>query len=115
MYDGARSDRRRWNRDMTDDLHASFVAPSMRIGPRTFVWRTRTYIMGVINMSPDSFSGDGLASVDAAVEQARRFVDEGAHIIDVGGQSTRPGAVKTEAGFDEISVTEEIRDRKSVV
>jgi dihydropteroate synthase len=85
------------------------MAPTMRIGPRTFVWGTRTYIMGVINVSPDSFSGDGLASVDAAVEQARRFIDEGAHILDIGGQSTRPGTVKTEAGFDETSAEEEIR------
>ncbi|HEY8172139.1 MAG TPA: dihydropteroate synthase [Dehalococcoidia bacterium] len=81
----------------------------MTIGPRTFVWGARTYIMGVLNVSPDSFSGDGLASVDAALEQARRFVDEGADILDVGGQSTRPGAVKSEAGFDEISPEEEIR------
>ena len=65
--------------------------------------------MGVINVSPDSFSGDGLASVDDAVEQARRFVDEGADILDVGGQSTRPGSQKTEAGFDEIPAEEETR------
>lgn len=81
----------------------------MRIGPTTFVWGARTYIMGVINVSPDSFAGDGLATVAAAVEQARRFVDEGADILDVGGQSTRPGANNTDAGFDEISPTEEIR------
>jgi dihydropteroate synthase len=63
----------------------------------------------VINVSPDSFSGDGLASVDAAVEQARRFVDEGADLLDVGGQSTRPGTNRTDAGFDEIAPEEEIR------
>jgi dihydropteroate synthase len=94
---------------MTHDDRVARMAPTMRIGPRTFVWGTRTYIMGVINVSPDSFSGDGLTSVDAAVEQARRFIDEGAHILDIGGQSTRPGSVKTEAGFDEISAEEEIR------
>jgi dihydropteroate synthase len=80
----------------------------MRIGPKTFTWGARTYIMGVINVSPDSFSGDGLASADAALDQARRFVAEGADILDVGGQSTRPGANKSEAGFDEISEDEEI-------
>src|ERR1700674_3853087 len=94
---------------MTDNARVSLVAPTMRIGPRTFVWGTRTYVMGVINVSPESFSGDGLASVDAATAQARRFVDEGVDFLDVGGQSTRPGAVKTEAGFDEISTEEEIR------
>ncbi|MBC8076843.1 MAG: dihydropteroate synthase [Chloroflexales bacterium] len=52
--------------------------------------------MGVINVTPDSFSGDGVAASDdpvaAAVAQARRFADEGADILDVGGESTRPGA-----------------------
>ncbi len=49
--------------------------------------------MGIINVSPDSFSGDGLAGApDAALAQARRFVEEGADILDVGGESSRPGA-----------------------
>lgn len=94
---------------MTHAARTTLIAPAMRIGPRTFTWGARTYIMGVINVSPESFSGDGLASVDAAVEQARRFVDEGTDILDVGGQSTRPGTTKTDAGFDEISPAEEIR------
>jgi dihydropteroate synthase len=80
----------------------------MRIGPAEFRWGERTYIMGVINTSPDSFSGDGLADADAAIAQARRMVEEGADILDVGGQSTRPGPVKTDAGFDEITPDEEI-------
>jgi dihydropteroate synthase len=79
----------------------------MRIGPREFVWGMRTYLMGVLNVSPDSFSGDGLTTVDEAVDQARRFARDGADILDVGGQSTRPGKNKTEAGFDEISADEE--------
>jgi dihydropteroate synthase len=66
------------------------------------VWGERTYVMGVINVSPDSFSGDGLADVEAAVAQGRRFVDEGADLLDVGGQSTRPG-------FEELSPEEEAR------
>jgi dihydropteroate synthase len=49
--------------------------------------------MGIINLSPDSFSGDGLGGdISAAQAQARRFIAEGADIIDVGGESTRPGA-----------------------
>ena len=47
--------------------------------------------MGVINVTPDSFSGDGLADIQSAVAQGKRFVEEGAHILDVGGESTRPG------------------------
>ena len=81
----------------------------MQIGPRAFAWGSRTYIMGVINVSPESFSGDGLRDPAEAVEQARRFIAEGADILDVGGQSTRPGPKKTEAGFEEITAGEEIR------
>ncbi len=56
------------------------------------VWGRRTYVMGIINLTPDSFSGDGLGSdVSAAVEQALRFEAEGADFIDVGAESTRPG------------------------
>jgi|GEM_PF-3470631 len=65
----------------------------MRCGGTTFRWGKRTYVMGIVNVSPDSFSGDGLSSVEAAVEQAKRFVAEGADIIDVGGESTRPGSM----------------------
>jgi len=56
-----------------------------------FEWGKRTYVMGIINMSPDSFSGDGNIAIDTALEQARRFISEGADILDVGGESTRPG------------------------
>ncbi len=75
---------------------------SLTIGPRTFVWGERTYVMGVINVSPDSFSGDGLDNLEAAVAQGRRFVEEGADLLDVGGQSTRPG-------FEEVPQEEEVR------
>jgi dihydropteroate synthase len=57
-----------------------------------FRWGEKTYIMGIVNLSPDSFSGDGIgADLDRAVAQAKRMVAEGADIIDVGGESTRPG------------------------
>ena len=63
-----------------------------RCGNTEFRWGERTYVMGICNLSPDSFSGDGLGNdVEAAVAQAKRFVAEGADIIDVGGESTRPG------------------------
>ena len=64
----------------------------MICGGREFMWGSRTYVMGVVNVTPDSFSGDGLAGrVDDAVDQAVRFEAEGADIIDVGAESTRPG------------------------
>ena len=57
----------------------------------------RTYVMGILNVTPDSFSGDGLLSrentVQAALDQAQRFIDAGVDILDIGGESTRPGAV----------------------
>ena len=63
-------------------------------------WGERTYVMGVVNLTADSFSGDGLATPDrspasrlaAAVDQARHFVDAGAEIVDVGAESSRPRA-----------------------
>ncbi len=61
-----------------------------------FQWGTRTYVMGIINITPDSFSGDGLLDredvVKQAVEQAIKFIDAGVDILDIGGESTRPGA-----------------------
>ena len=63
----------------------------LTIGGREFVWRARTYIVGILNLSPDSFAGDGLSDVDAAVERALAMCRAGADLIDVGGESTRPG------------------------
>lgn len=76
----------------------------IQIGNKLFSWGTRTYVMGILNITPDSFSGDGLASsadpIAAAVAQARRFAAAGADLLDVGGESTRPGA-------DSVSAVEE--------
>ena len=63
-----------------------------RCGKSVFHWGKRTYVMGVINVSPDSFSGDGLADVEEAIARAKRLASEGADIIDIGGESTRPGS-----------------------
>ncbi|MBN1691994.1 MAG: dihydropteroate synthase [Dehalococcoidales bacterium] len=68
------------------------VLTPTKCGKAEFRWGEKTYIMGVVNLSPDSFSGDGIGhDIDRTLEQARRMVDEGADIIDVGGESTRPG------------------------
>lgn len=75
----------------------------MRCGGREFRWGERTYVMGIINVTPDSFSGDGLGNdVEAAVAQGKRFAAEGADILDVGGESTRPNAAP-------VSAEEELR------
>ena len=58
----------------------------------TLAWGVRTYVIGIINLTPDSFSGDGLGGdVDGALDLALRFQDEGADILDIGAESTRPG------------------------
>jgi len=64
-----------------------------------FKWGTRTYVMGILNLTPDSFSGDGLADLDqeTALRQARDFVRSGVDILDIGGESTRPGAALVSA------------------
>ena len=73
-----------------------------RCGDTEFCWGERTYVMGVINLSLDSFSGDGITDVDTAVAQAHRFVSQGADILDIGGESTRPGSAP-------VSIGEEIK------
>lgn len=69
--------------------------PPTRIGPTTFRWGERTFVMGIINVTPDSFSGDGLLAggdpLERAVAVARQMVAEGADVLDIGGESTRPG------------------------
>jgi dihydropteroate synthase len=77
---------------------------STRIGPTDFRWGERTYVMGIINATPDSFSGDGVLAdggapdtVATAVAQGRRMVEEGADLLDVGGESTRPGHAPVDA------------------
>jgi len=100
--------------------------------PNHFVWGTQTYVMGVINVTPDSFSGDGLGQkdklVDNALELGTNFVKSGAHLLDIGGESTRPGSstitIKEEldrvipvvqALADNVSVPISIDTSKSIV
>jgi dihydropteroate synthase len=79
------------------------------IGGREFAWGTRTYVMGIVNVTPDSFSGDGLGSdVEAALRLAVQMRNDGADIVDVGGESTRPG-------FAEVAEDEELRRTIPVV
>lgn len=78
-------------------------AAALEIGGKQFVWGSRTYVMGIINLTEDSFSGDGLLSglpgtedfIRSALKQGRAFAAAGVDILDVGGESTRPGSVPT--------------------
>ena len=63
----------------------------MKIGSKDFKLGKRTYVMGILNVTPDSFSDGGKHNMlEDALEHAMRMVEEGADIIDVGGESTRP-------------------------
>lgn len=94
--------------------HAGPEHSCCRIGGREFKWGERTYVMGIVNVTPDSFSGDGVyatmetegvahpseraqATTERAVAQALSFLEEGVDIIDVGGESTRPGSAPIDA------------------
>ena len=69
---------------------------SLQVGNYIFHWGFRTYVMGILNVTPDSFSGDGMITkgdtVQLAVEQVRDYLANGADMLDVGGESTRPGS-----------------------
>src|SRR3546814_2190885 len=79
-------------RDSQERRRRSGGKEAMRRETR-FSWGTRTYVMGILNVTPDSFSGDGLVrdgrTVESAVEQARRFLAAGADILDIDRKSTR--------------------------
>ncbi|KXG08241.1 Dihydropteroate synthase [Anoxybacillus sp. P3H1B] len=67
----------------------------IQCGPYTLDIKQKTIIMGILNVTPDSFSDGGkFNAIDRAVEHAKQLVDAGADIIDIGGESTRPGAEK---------------------
>ena len=65
---------------------------TITIGGRRFAWGERTYLVAVLNATPDSFSGDGVLDAGAAAERAELLVAAGADLVDIGAESTRPGA-----------------------
>ncbi len=85
------------------------LSTSTNIGGRGFEWGARTYVMGIVNVTTDSFSGDGLNDdVDAAISQALAFQEAGAHLIDIGGESTRPPGATYGQGAAPVSADEEL-------
>ena len=93
-------------RDVPEDILAAMTSPRGAIGPLDMV---RPHIMGILNVTPDSFSDGGAhAAPDAALGRAREMADEGATLIDIGGESTRPGA-------REVPIDEEIRRTAPVI
>ncbi len=90
----------------------------MQIRDRVFHWGRQTYLMGILNVTPDSFSDGGEFDVPMlARDRARELVDAGADILDIGGQSTRPGAaeISVETELDRVlPVLNQVRSRLSV-
>jgi dihydropteroate synthase len=78
------------------------MSTSLKIRDRCFIWGKKTYLMGILNVTPDSFSDGGeFNNLDRALFQTEKMIAAGADLIDIGGQSTRPGAI-------EISLEEEL-------
>ena len=99
-----------------------------RIGGRDFVWGSQTFVMGIVNATPDSFSGDGLlrrseardgdpvsTAVAAGVDLAMSMVEAGADIVDIGGESTRPGHAEVEWSDEAVRVVPMIRAVRSAL
>jgi len=101
----------------TDNIKTDAVKmKTMKIGNKIFETEKHTYIMGILNMTPDSFSdGGSYRTVDEALFRVAQMLREGADIIDVGGESTRPGYAMTLTREEEtervVPVIEKIRER----
>ena len=93
-------------------------SPGLRLRHGVLAWGKRTYVMAILNVTPDSFSGDGLGrNVAQALVRARQAVEAGADILDIGGESTRPGAEPVSADEEiarVVPVIQAIRERHDV-
>ena len=84
-------------------MQSQLPLATTRCGGIELRWGERTYVMGILNVTPDSFSGDGVGDdIEAAISRAKQLADEGADIIDIGGESTHPEAPP-------VSADEELR------
>ena len=94
----------------------AYTEPEMHVRGRTFAWGTRTFIVGIINITPDSFSGDGLAgNIAGAVALAESFEAAGADMLDLGGESSRPGATPIRAAEECARLTPALAAIRSAV
>ena len=94
----------------------AYTEPEMQVRGRTFAWGKRTFIVGIINITPDSFSGDGLAgNIAGAVALAESFEAAGADMLDLGGESSRPGATPITAAEECTRLTPALAAIRSAV
>jgi dihydropteroate synthase len=85
------------------------VGGTLRLRGRDFAWGARTYVMGIVNVTPDSFSGDGVTDPQDAIARATEQWDARADLIDVGGESTRPGYQRIDDSIEIARVVPVIR------
>lgn len=92
------------------------LKPQLKRPPHPISWKDRTYVMGILNVTPDSFSGDGISGgetatqiIDKAVSQAIEFVNNGADLLDIGGESTRPNSQKIDGDTERSRILDVIR------
>jgi dihydropteroate synthase len=97
------------------DLGTRAHPDPIRIGGCDFVWGARTYVMGIVNVTPDSFSGDGVLDAVPAAEQAVRMVEAGADLLDLGAESTRPGAATVTADEEWVRLEPVLRAVRAAV
>jgi dihydropteroate synthase/2-amino-4-hydroxy-6-hydroxymethyldihydropteridine diphosphokinase len=90
-----------------------FARRPLRVGSQWWYWGRQTYLLGILNVTPDSFSGDGLLKqeewLNAVVQQGRAMLQAGAHMLEVGGESTRPGSEPVSAAEELDRVVPAIR------
>lgn len=83
--------------ELLEDFKEAKLLP-LKIRSKTFDWSKKTYIMGILNITPDSFSdGGNFLSIDDALNQAKKMIDNGVDIIDIGGESTKPFSKEVES------------------
>ncbi len=99
-------------------LAAGRTPPPLELGGRTFAWGSRTYVMGIVNVTPDSFSDGGrYLGAEAAVAHGVALAEAGADLLDIGGESTRPGSAPVSAEEElarVLPVIEGLKARTSV-
>jgi dihydropteroate synthase len=99
------------------------IKPKNQLNPllirdSSFNWGEKTYLMGILNVTPDSFSDGGeFDNLESALLQAQQMIEQGADLIDIGGQSTRPGAAEISLGEElerVIPVIKQLRQKTSI-
>lgn len=96
-------------------MSQAFERGELRLRDARLQWGSRTYVMGIVNVTPDSFSGDGIEDPAAAARHAEKQLAAGADVLDFGGESTRPGHVPVDADTEIARVVPAIRAARAAL